>query len=288
MTMEKAVEREAGGQGNCSLLAPMLKKPFVIMGIVNVTPDSFFDGGKYFSVSRAVDRACQLADQGADILDIGGQSTRPGAEDLDWEKESERIAPVIEAVSKAVKAPISVDTYHAQTAASALQAGAGMINDVSAGRLDPAMADFAANRGVPVILMHSRENPATMQSNPFYSDVVAEVTSELLQSVRRFLDAGVKSENIIIDPGIGFAKRFEDNIALLTGMDGLIATSYPVCVGVSRKSFIGRVSGKGPQSRLFGSLASIVPAFKAGAKIFRVHDVEETVQFLSMLHVLYE
>ncbi len=268
-------------------LQEILKRPFIVMGVVNVTPDSFFDGGRYFSVSQAVDRALRLIDSGADIIDIGGQSTRPGAAPIDREEECRRVMPVIDAVARTTAAPISIDTYRSQTAGPAFEAGACWINDVSAGRMDASMADFAAQQGCPVILMHSRETPATMQRNPTYGNVVMEVKNELTASVEHFLDAGVAAKNIIIDPGIGFAKRYEDNIALLKNMGELVALGYPVCLGTSRKSFIGRISGKNPDDRLFGSLASIVPAFRAGVKMFRVHDVEETVQFLNVLRELY-
>jgi dihydropteroate synthase len=286
--MAQASPSETGIDRRSPLLADILAKPFAIMGIVNVTPDSFFDGGKYFSVSQAIDRACRLVDQGAAIIDIGGQSTRPGAVLVDWQEECARIVPVIEAVVKKVTVPISVDTFHSRTASSAFDAGASMVNDVSSGRWDEAMPHFAATRHCPVILMHSRETPLTMQNNPLYGDVVAEVKNELLRSVEAFLHAGVAAGNIVIDPGIGFAKRFEDSMTLIAHIDELVAAGYPVCLGTSRKSFIGRLLKRDPEGRLFGSLASIVPAFHAGVKLFRVHDVEETVQFLSMLHALYE
>ena len=285
--MAQASASETGASRPRHMLADILDKPFVIMGIVNVTPDSFFDGGKYFPVSQAVDRACRLADHGADIIDIGGQSTRPGALLIDAHEECRRIVPVIDAVAKKVAAPISVDTVSAKTASSAFDAGASIVNDISAGRLDDAMPQFAAEHGCPVVLMHSRETPSTMQDNPMYDDVVAEVKKELLHSADRFLSAGVAHGNVIIDPGIGFAKRFEDSMTLLAHCDEFVATGYPVCLGTSRKSFVGRLLGKGPEDRLFGSLASIVPAFRAGVKIFRVHDVEETFQFLTVLHALY-
>jgi dihydropteroate synthase len=270
------------------LMAAIIEKPFTIMGIVNVTPDSFFDGGKYFSLSQAVDRARLLADEGADILDIGGQSTRPGAAPIDWSEECERIVPVITAIAKKTTVPISVDTFHAKTASRALDVGACIINDISAGRLDGEMPLVAAERRCPVILMHSRESPLTMQDNPRYGDVIVDVKNELMQSAENFLRAGVSAGNIIVDPGIGFAKRFEDNRALLSHIGELLSIGYPVCLGTSRKSFIGRLSGKGPEDRLYGSLASIAPAFRVGVKIFRVHDVKETIQFLSVLHALYE
>jgi dihydropteroate synthase len=285
--MKKVAASEKVVRSTISMMENIVHKPFAVMGIVNVTPDSFFDGGSYLSISQAVDHACRLADQGVDIIDIGGQSTRPGAALIDWQEECDRIAPVIEAVAKKVTTPVSVDTFRSRTAAAALDAGARIINDISAGRLDHEMPAFAARRKCPIILMHSRESPATMQNNPAYRDVVADVKSELLANVALFLCAGVDAADIVIDPGIGFAKRFEDNRALLCHIGELVSTGYPVCVGTSRKAFIGQLTGKGPEGRLVGSLASITAAFYAGAKIFRVHDVEETIQFLTVLHALY-
>ncbi len=272
-------------------LSPILQgaaRPFIVMGIVNVTPDSFFDGGKYFSIDRAVERACRMIDEGAQMVDIGGQSTRPGAQRVAIDEECRRIIPVIENVVQKVKAPVSVDTFSSVVAKRALDAGASWINDISAGRFDAAMPQLAAAKECRIILMHSRETPRTMQDHPMYGDVVAEVIAELRERIDVFIAAGVRSENIIIDPGIGFAKRFEDNITLLSRMGDLVALGHPVCVGASRKSFIGHISGKGPEERLLGSLASIAPAFEAGATVFRVHDVKETVQFLEVLHAIRE
>jgi len=258
------------------------------MGIVNVTPDSFFDGGRYFSIDNAVERACRMVDEGAQVVDIGGQSSRPGAQRVAVDEECRRIIPVIENVVKKVKAPVSVDTFSSVVAKRALDAGATWINDISAGRFDAAMPRVAAAKECRIILMHSRDTPRTMQDHPEYGDVVAEVCAELRERIDVFIAAGVSSENIIIDPGIGFAKRFEDNITLLSRMGDLVAMGHPVCVGASRKSFIGHITGKGPEERLLGSLASIAPAFEAGATLFRVHDVKETVQFLEVLHAIRE
>jgi dihydropteroate synthase len=265
-------------------LRDVLEKPFAIIGIVNVTPDSFYDGGKFFTADRAIDHACRLAEQGADILDIGGQSTRPGARAIDAEEECRRVVPVIEAVAKKIAVPISVDTFNSVVADRALNAGASWINDVSSGRFDENMPFLVAEKQCPVILMHGRKAPDTMQINPFYADVVAEVKEELAVRTDVFLKAGVMRENIILDPGIGFAKRKEDNLVLLARIKEFVMAGYPVCVGTSRTSFIGLLTGARPESRLSGSLASIVPAFEAGVRLFRVHDVEETVQFLRVLH----
>jgi len=261
-------------------------RPFSIMGIVNVTPDSFFDGGAYFSAQKAIDHAASLEQQGAHILDIGGQSTRPGAAAVSVEEECSRIIPVIETAVKKVKAPISVDTFSAEVARRALDSGASWINDISAGRFDADMPGLIARYHCPVILMHSRETPATMQRRPAYVDVVAEVKQELLERIAVFHAAGVAAGDIIIDPGIGFAKRLEDNIALLGHMEELSALGHLVCLGTSRKSFIGHIGGKDTAGRLAGSLASIAPAFLAGVRIFRVHDVAITVEYLRVLEAI--
>jgi dihydropteroate synthase len=267
-------------------LRNVLEKPFAIMGIVNVTPDSFYDGGKFFTIDGAIDHACRLAGQGADVLDIGGQSTRPGAKAIDAEEECRRIIPVIEAVARKVAVPISVDTFSSIVADRALSAGASWINDISAGRFDPNMPFLVAQKQCPVILMHSRKTPDTMQLDPLYADVVAEIKQELSVRTDVYLQAGTSGENIILDPGIGFAKRKEDNLVLLARIRELVMAGYPVCVGTSRKSFIGHSTGAQPEKRLPGSLASIVPAFEAGVRLFRVHDVEETIQFLQVLHAV--
>jgi dihydropteroate synthase len=263
-------------------------RSFVVMGIVNVTPDSFSDGGKYFSTEQASDHACRLADQGAQVIDIGGQSTRPGAAEIDVTEECRRVIPVIRSIVKKTHALISVDTYNSETARRAVDAGALWINDVSAGMFDPAMPGFVASAGCKVILMHSRKRPGNMQENPSYNDVIAEVKEELRGRVGVFTKAGVKAGNIILDPGIGFAKRFEDNTMLLSRMREIVSMGYPVCLGVSRKSFIGQITGNAPDERLYGSLAALAPAFEAGVTVFRVHDVKETMQFLRVLDAVTE
>jgi dihydropteroate synthase len=257
--------------------------PFAIMGIVNVTPDSFYDGGKHWTADDAVRHGLQLRDEGADILDIGGASSRPGAAAVDRDEERRRILPVIERLAREFEGPISVDTTWADVAADALDAGAAWINDISAGRFDPKMVSVAAQRKCPVVLMHSRGTPETMQQNPIYNDVVTEVKDELLLSLKRFTDAGLDNEKIILDPGIGFAKTFEHNIALLRGLHQIVQCGYPVLIGTSRKSFIGKITGKSVNDRLFGTLGTLASAFIRGVKIFRVHDVAATRDFLSVL-----
>jgi dihydropteroate synthase len=265
---------------------PILKKPFVILGIVNVTPDSFFDGGKYSSAEAAVEHGLSLVNDGADALDIGGESTRPGAPPVSVEDEKKRILPVVNGLSKRTSVPLSIDTSKAGVAAAALDSGASLINDVSAGRFDAAMPGVIARHRCPVILMHSRETPATMQVKPFYGDAVAEVKQELLASAAAFRASGVERDNIILDPGIGFAKRLEDNLALLAGLGDIVALGYPVCVGLSRKSFIGQITGRDAPGRLAGGLAGVAAAFQEGATVFRVHDVRETADVLKVLDAI--
>ena len=265
---------------------PVLEKPFAVMGVVNVTPDSFYDGGKHATAAGAADHARQLATEGADILDIGGESTRPGAQPVSEDEECRRVLPVIAALARDCGLPISVDTTKAAVARRALDAGATWINDVSAGRFDPGMARLAAERACPVVLMHSRETPATMQSSPSYGDVVAEVKQELLERAGVFAAAGVLGENIILDPGIGFAKRLEDNLRLLRQLDVLVALGYPVCVGASRKSFVGALTGRDKEERLWGSLAAVAAARHKGARLFRVHDVKETLDVIKVLDAI--
>jgi dihydropteroate synthase len=262
---------------------PILKKPFAVMGIVNVTPDSFFDGGRSFSPESAVDHGMSLVGDGADILDIGGESTRPGAPPVPCDEECRRVLPVIRELARKTGVPLSVDTTKAAVAQAALDAGACWINDISAGRFDPAMPAVVARNKCPVILMHSRKTPATMQQEPHYNDVLAEVKSELRAAVHSFRTAGAATDSIILDPGIGFAKRLEDNLALLGHLEDIVALGHPVCVGASRKSFIGRVTGAEAGDRLAGSLAAVAASFYGGATLFRVHDVKETVDMLKVL-----
>lgn len=265
-------------------LAAILAKPFAVMGIVNVTPDSFYDGGRHDTTDVAVEHALRLADEGADMLDIGGESTRPGAAAVAADEEIRRVLPVIERIAEQLDVPISVDTTKAEVARRALDSGASWINDISAGRFDPDMAPLAARRSCPVVLMHSRETPRTMQQTPHYDDVVAEVEAELLASVDTFVRQGVVRANIVLDPGIGFAKRIEDNVALLNRLDRLCNLGYPLLIGTSRKSFIGHFTGRPVGERLYGSLGSVAAAYARGARLFRVHDVAPTVDMLTVMH----
>ncbi|MBN1983036.1 MAG: dihydropteroate synthase [Chitinivibrionales bacterium] len=257
------------------------------MGIVNVTPDSFSDGGLFFNTDDAVAHAISLIEQGADILDIGAESTRPGAAQVSADEELRRVLPVIERVRCRSSIPLSIDTTKSIVASQALACGATIINDVSAGRFDAAMVDVVASNQCPVILMHSRKTPQTMQHEPFYTDVVREVKQELLSAVDQFIRRGVASERIIIDPGIGFAKRFEDNRALLANIGSLLGLGLTLCIGTSRKSFLGQITGKPVNQRCSATLASIAATYIQGATFFRVHDVAETVDFLKVFTALH-
>lgn len=260
----------------------------LVMAILNITPDSFSDGGLHFDHPRALHGALQMIEEGADLIDIGGESTRPGAEEVPVEVELERVVPVVEALRKRSDVPISIDTRKAQVAAAALDAGATLINDVSALGHDPAMRELAARRGVPVILMHMRGEPGTMQQHAQYDDVVADVRRELQSSRDAAIEAGIEPGNILVDPGIGFAKTFEHNLELLARCSELRDLG-PVVVGASRKKFIGHITGReATADRLAGSLAAIDAAHRGGAAIVRVHDVRETVDFLKVLRAIEE
>lgn len=246
-----------------------------LMGIVNVTPDSFSDGGRYFKPAQAISHGVRLVEEGADIIDVGGESTRPGARPVSGREEIERVIPVIRGLRRELSAPISVDTYKADVARAALDAGADMVNDISALRFDPAMAPLVAAEKVPVVLMHMQGTPRTMQRRPHYRDVVEEVKEFLRDRIRFAVQAGVDLERIIIDPGIGFGKGLEHNLALLRALPALADLGRPVLVGPSRKTFIGKILDVGPEERLEGSLAAAVAAVLGGASVIRTHDVKE-------------
>lgn len=258
----------------------------LVMGILNVTPDSFSDGGRHLAVEAALRHAARLVDEGADLLDVGGESTRPGAAPVRPEEEQARILPVLEGLQDAgLDVPVSVDTRHATTAAAALDRGAHLVNDVTA-LADPGMAPLVAERGVPVVLMHMKGTPVTMQDDPRYEDVLREVTSALREHVARAEAAGIRKEAIVLDPGLGFGKRtgkgVEDNCAVLSGLPRLATLGHPLLVGASRKRFIGNISGAAVEERLPGSLTAAVAATWGGAAILRVHDVGATVQAVAV------
>jgi len=246
--------------------------PF-LMGIVNVTPDSFSDGGKFFGREVAVERALALAEQGAHIIDIGGESTRPGADPVDEKEELERVIPVVEELARRSDVLISVDTYKSSVARAALEAGAHVVNDISGLRFSPDMADVVAEYGAGVVIMHIKGTPRDMQKDPRYRSLPDEIMDYLSEGVSIAREAGVCDESIVIDPGIGFGKRYEDNLYILKNMEEFKSLGYPVLIGTSRKSFIGRATGKDVSDREFGTAATVAIAVLLGADIVRVHDV---------------
>ncbi|HVP39555.1 MAG TPA: dihydropteroate synthase [Candidatus Saccharimonadales bacterium] len=255
-------------------------RPFTLLGVVNTTPDSFYDGGQFFAPGDAIARGLELRAEGADWIDVGGESTRPGAEPVSPAEEVQRVLPVVRAlVSQGI--PVSIDTRRARVAAAALDAGAQLVNDVSA-LADPDMAELAAGRGAAVLLMHMQGTPKTMQEAPVYADVVAEVRAFLAERVAQAVARGIARERLAVDPGIGFGKTLAHNLQLLGGLRALTDLGVPVAVGVSRKSFLGAVTGAPPSDRLAGSLAAAVCAYLNGARIFRVHDVKATRDALAI------
>lgn len=247
----------------------------LIMGILNITPDSFSDGGLYDSAEKAISHGLEMLHAGAAIIDIGAESTRPGARPVTAEEQIRRVVPTIEALRKQSDAPISIDTFNPQVAAAAIASGANIINDITA-LSDVKMAKLAADKHLPVILMHIQGTPATMQQNPHYNDVVAEVKVYLLQRAAFAEQAGIPKERIFIDPGFGFGKTTEHNLSLLRHLDEFVNTGYRVLAGTSRKRFIGQITAKDvPADRIFGTAATIALAVAKGASIVRVHDVAQ-------------
>ncbi len=251
-----------------------------VMGILNVTPDSFYDGGRHRGADKAVSNALAMIEAGADIIDIGGESTRPGATPVPLDDELGRVLPVIRGLRRVTNLPISIDTTKAPVARAALAEGADIVNDISALRFDPDMVNLVAAENVPIILMHMTGTPRTMQLEAHYGDVVAEVRNFLATRIDFATERGVKREKIIIDPGIGFGKTTEHNLALLRGLAGLASLGQPLLVGASRKAFIGKILNAVPDERLEGSLAAAVAAVLAGAHMIRAHDVKETLRVI--------
>ena len=249
-----------------------LERP-LLMGIVNVTPDSFFDGGRFCDPQRAVAHALRLVEEGADLLDIGAESTRPGALPVDEQEERRRLVPVVAAVAKAVSVPISVDTSKAEVAKAAIDAGAIMVNDVTALRGDSAMVGVVAQAGVALVLMHMQGTPDIMQHAPRYDDVVGEVAQFLAERVRYAVDHGVARDRIVVDPGIGFGKTLVHNLDLLANLRVFTELGYPLMVGPSRKGFIGQLTDQSVEARGWGTAGVVALAVEQGANILRVHDV---------------
>ncbi len=254
---------------------------FTLMGIVNVTPDSFSDGGTFDSASAAIAHSRRLVAEGAGIVDVGGESTRPGADPVPAEAELRRVIPVIAGIANA-GAQVSVDTMKLEVAQAAVEAGATYVNDVSAFRHDPGMAAFVAGRGLDCCLMHMLGEPRTMQVDPRYDDVVADVKAFLEERLAFAVAEGVAEERVMLDPGIGFGKTLEHNLELLRRLDEIVALGRPVVVGTSRKSFLGRLTGRGVAERVPGTIATNVLALERGARVFRVHDVAPTRDALAV------
>jgi dihydropteroate synthase len=262
-----------------------LGRDTLVMGILNVTPDSFSDGGKYDTKDKAVKRAKEIAAEGAAVLDIGGDSSRPGAKDTSPAEEQKRVLPVLEALLKAeYPIPVSIDTRNASTAEKALAAGASIVNDVSGLRHDPQMAGIVARAAVPVVLGHSRGTPKDMQDHAEYHDLMAEVVAELRVSMKTAKDAGVDMANVFVDPGIGFAKDAEQSVELLRSLPELRTLGRPIVVGPSRKSFLKKLAGEDEETRFgLGTAAAVAVCSYAGAQVVRVHDVKQAIQVLKVV-----
>jgi dihydropteroate synthase len=258
----------------------------LVMGVLNVTPDSFSDGGQFFDTDKAIEHGLQMVANGAAIIDIGAESTRPGAEPVSADEQVKRVIPVIEAIAKKIDMPISIDTYNVKVAKAALDAGAAMINDITA-LADERMGQLAAGHKVPIVLMHMQGTPQTMQIEPKYDDVVGKVLDFLLDRAKKAQSFGIDESGIFIDPGIGFGKTLEHNLLLLRNIGRFVATGYHVLVGASRKSFIGKITGKeNPADRIFGTAATVALCAAAGVSIVRVHDVAEMVDVIKVTNAI--
>ncbi|MBZ5751196.1 dihydropteroate synthase [Metabacillus litoralis] len=250
-----------------------------IMGILNVTPDSFSDGGSYIDIDRAISHAKEMVKNGADIIDIGGESTRPGYQRISDQEEIERVVPVIERLSKEIEVPISIDTYKAEVAKYAVEAGATIINDIWGAKAQPEIAKVAADYNVPIILMHNRKDHD-------YDQIIPDMIVDLMESVKIAKDAGVKDDKIILDPGIGFAKTMEDNLTVMRHLDAFVQLGYPVLLATSRKSFIGHVLDLPPNERMEGTGASICLGIEKGCQLIRIHDVLEMSRMAKMMDAM--
>jgi len=257
-----------------------------LMGVLNVTPDSFSDGGKFFKLEEAIKQGLKLTEEGVDMIDIGGESTRPGSEPVTIEEELRRVIPVIEELTKRIKIPISIDTYKSKVAKEALDSGASMVNDISGLRYDPEMKKVVAKYDVPVVLMHIQGTPKNMQENPRYDNLLEEIKNYLSESISIAEEAEIDENKIIIDPGIGFGKTLEDNLKILKNLVEFKSLGRPIMIGVSRKSFIGKILDLPTDERLEGSLASMAVAIMNGANILRVHDVKESKRVAKLVDAI--
>lgn len=265
-----------------------LGKKTHIMGVLNLTPDSFYDGGKCPSLSDALERAERMLEEGADIIDVGGESTRPGAEPLSAGEEMERILPVLREMGRRFSIPISVDTYKVETARAALAEGASIVNDVGGLHRDPSMAGTVAEYRAGVVVMHMRGDPRTMQDAPQYDHVMEEIKTYLSEGIEKGIEAGIGENSFLVDPGIGFGKTFFHNVEILKNLSFLLDLNKPILVGLSRKSFLGHLSGLPVENRLEGSLAASVIAVLNGANILRTHDVKETKRAVEVADLFKE
>jgi len=253
------------------------------MGILNVTPDSFADGGLYFDESAAIKRAHQIVEEGADIIDIGGESTRPGSEPITIEEELRRTIPVIEAIANKIKVPISIDTYKSEVAKRALDAGASLVNDISGLRFDPKVAEVASEYKVPIVIMHIKGTPKDMQENPVYEALIPEVMDYLRVGITIATRAGISKDKIIIDPGIGFGKTSDHNLEIINNLREFTLLEKPILIGTSRKAFIGKILGDATVTeRLEGTAAAVAISIMNGANIIRVHDIKEMVSVVKV------
>jgi dihydropteroate synthase len=256
------------------------------MGVLNVTPDSFSDGGIYFQRDMAIAHGLSMARDGADIIDVGGESTRPYSEKTSAGEELDRVIPVIQALSKDLRIPISIDTCKADVARQALKVGASMINDISALRFDPEMIPVAAEAGVPVILMHMKGTPRDMQTNPTYKDLIPEILDFLKRAMDKGVAGGIRKEMMIVDPGIGFGKTFDHNLQIIRELGAFNVLQRPILLGASNKAFIGHILEKEPHERDTGSMAAVAAGVLNGAHIVRVHNVKKTIETVKMIDAI--
>ena len=264
-----------------------LSRPPIIVGVLNVTPDSFSDGGEYLDPTRAIDRGLEMADQGAGVLDVGGESSRPGADPVDAAEQARRVIPVIDGLAKQTNIPISIDTTNSKVAAAALDAGAVIVNDISALRFDEQMASVAAKHRAAVVLMHMQGKPQTMQKTPRYVNPVQEVKTFLAERIEFAKSQGIADSAIVVDPGIGFGKTANHNLLLLREMSEFHSLQTPILAGVSRKRFVGEALGlEDPQDRLIGTAAAVAWCVAANVQLIRVHDVKEMVQVAKMINAI--
>jgi len=257
-----------------------------IMGILNVTSDSFFDGGKYLEKDKAVKHGIEMAEKGADIIDVGGESTRPYSKRISAQEEMDRVIPVIEELSKRINIPISIDTYKSEVAEEAIRAGASIINDISAFRFDPRIADIAAKEGVPVVLMHMKGRPENMQDNPVYDNLMEEILVFLKKAKEDAIKKGIREDLIILDPGIGFGKKYEHNLEIIRSLSFLKRLNSPILIGPSNKAFIAHIVGDSVEDRDTGTMAVLACAIMNGANIVRVHNVEKAVKTARMVDAI--